>query len=52
MVRWKERPAVSEPWFTLSGDTERSYVVDPAFDGDRISDALQALTAGSGRTPS
>ncbi|WP_299651438.1 efflux RND transporter permease subunit [uncultured Jannaschia sp.] len=42
MVRWEERPTVSEPWFTLFGVTVRRNVVDPAFDGDRIGETLLA----------
>ncbi|WP_299817303.1 efflux RND transporter permease subunit [uncultured Jannaschia sp.] len=40
MVRWEERPTVSEPWFTMFDHTFRRDFVDPAFDGDEIGKAL------------
>ena len=43
MVPWEDRPTVAEPWFTLPlvGTVNRT-VVDPAFDGDVIADAVLA----------
>ena len=43
MIPWEDRPTVSEPWFTvpLIGTVNRT-VVDPAFDGDVIADAVLA----------
>ncbi|UWQ20228.1 efflux RND transporter permease subunit [Jannaschia sp. W003] len=43
MIPWEERPTVEEPWFSVAGlFTVNKTVVDPAFDGDRIADALLA----------
>ena len=40
MIPWEDRPTVSEPWFDVLGFTVNRTVVDPAYDGDAIADAL------------
>ncbi len=48
LVRWEDRPTVSETWFTLPllGVEIRREVVDPRFDGDRtLADLTEALAA-------
>ncbi len=40
MVPWEDRPTVSEPFFSILGLQVTKSVVDPAFDGDVIAEAL------------
>ncbi|TFL17785.1 efflux RND transporter permease subunit [Jannaschia formosa] len=40
MVAWEDRPTVPAPWFDIFGYTVNTQVVDPAFDGDAIANAL------------
>ncbi|MEM7490644.1 MAG: efflux RND transporter permease subunit, partial [Pseudomonadota bacterium] len=40
MVPWEDRPTVADPWFDLFGRTISRQVVDPAFDGDIIAEAV------------
>ncbi|PWJ21173.1 efflux RND transporter permease subunit [Jannaschia seohaensis] len=42
MVPWEDRPTIPEPWFDILGFTVHTQVVDPAYDGDAIADALLA----------
>ena len=41
MIPWEERPTVQEPWFDIPLiGTVNKTVVDPAFDGDAVADAM------------
>jgi multidrug efflux pump len=40
MVPWEERPTVPAPWFSVLGYEVTTQVVDPAFDGDRVAEAM------------
>ena len=42
MIPWEDRPTIQSPWFEVLGIEVTRTLVDPAYDGDTIADALLA----------